>query len=205
MSYSAQEILFSKINEKWPKRNEDFDFIGTNKIAFHPYLDKKKITTKNFLYQLVDYAKNDNQEIAISAIVYKGYKCSGEQKNKFWVWEKEDSHQDELIHIYFNSEYSTVCFNIPLFEKTENERDSLNKFPGINSLQYKRKNKSVKIMQNKLIEFGFSISEKELGYYGKETCEAVKLYYRKVLNINSGTIVKNGKKFGPKAWERLFA
>jgi len=205
MSDSAQEILFSRINEKWPKRNGAFDFIDSNKIILHPDLDKKKTTTKNFLYQLVDYAKNDNQEMAISAIVYKGYKCSGEQKNRFWTWEKEDSHQDELIHIYFNNEYSAVHFNIPLFKKTEKEESDLNKFPGVNSLQYKRKNKSVKVMQNKLIELGFSINEKELGYYGKETCEAVKLYYRKVLNINSGTIVKNGKKFGPKAWERLFA
>jgi hypothetical protein len=204
MSDSAQEILFSRINEKWPKRNKAFDLVDSNKMVFHPDLDKKKTTTKNFLYQLVDYAKNDNEEMAISAIVYKGYRCSGEQKNRFWTWEKENFHQDELIYIYFNDEYNTAHFNIPLFEKTKKEESDLNKFPGVNSLQYKRKNKSVKIMQNKLIELGFSINEKELGYYGKETCEAVKLYYRKVLNINSGTIVKNGKKFGPKAWERLF-
>jgi hypothetical protein len=58
-------------------------------------------------------------------------------------------------------------------------------------------------MQEKLIKNGLSISEKELGYYGKETCESVKLYYRRFLGINSGTIVKHGKSFGPKAWKRL--
>jgi hypothetical protein len=204
MSDSSTNIFLNKINEKWPDRNKNFDLVEINKLAFHPNLDGKKTTIKLLLSELLDYVKNDKKDLAISSIFYENKQCSGQNKNKFWIWETENIYADDLVHIHFNDVEIVPEFDIPLFKKPKKIKKKQTEFPGLKSLQYKRKNRHVKLMQTKLIESGFLINEKELGYYGKATCEAVKMYYRRNLGINSGTIVKDGKKFGPKAWERLF-
>ena len=205
MPDAAPNIFLNKINEKWPTRNKDFDLVEINKITFHPNLDGTKTTIKVLLLELLDYVKNDKEDMAILSIFYNNKQCSGQYKNKFWVWEKENVYGDGLVYIHFNDVDKAPKFDIPLFKKPKRSKKKQIEFPGLKSLQYKRKNRHVKFMQTKLIESGFLINEKELGYYGKETCEAVKMYYRRNLGINSGTIIKDGKKFGPKAWERLFS
>jgi hypothetical protein len=207
MSDFSAQTLFSQIDEKWPERNKSSDFVSLKQISFHSNLDGKKTTTKVFIDDLLHCVKNGLDNNRIVAIIYKNQRASSEQKNRFWAWESINFNNDDIIHIYFNEQnfHETEDFDITIIKKSKQKKKVSVEFPGIKSLQYKRKNKHVKKMQNKLNQKGFFISEKELGYYGKETCEAVKDYYRRVLGINSGTIIKDGKKFGPKAWERLFS
>lgn len=202
MLYEPSEILLFKINKKWPNRDVSDDYVEAKRLSFSPKLDTKKTTAKVFVSQIIDYIKNNKYQ-PIFSIFYNNKKCSGEEKDKFWVWQEESIHQDGLVHIYFNNVLDVPNFDIPIFKDPEKSIKEKYPFPGIKPLQYKRKNNKVKVMQEKLIEAGFPINEKELGYYGKETCEAVSMYYRKSLGFNSGTIVKSGKVFGPKAWKRL--
>jgi hypothetical protein len=201
----ASQRFLSQINDIWPKRNYEHDRISLEKASFHEELDNKKTTAKKLVFALVDLEKNGLNNERISAIVYNNKKASCEKINKFWVWEEDDSHEDALIHIYFNPKkiYDSSDFDLNIFRKPKKEKKQ-NQFPGIRYLQYKRKNRHVKIMQQKLKDAGFFISDKEFGYYGKETCKAVSEYYRLFMSMNSGTIVKDGKKFGPKGWKRLF-
>jgi hypothetical protein len=207
MSCSAPEQFFYHLNERWPSRNKSNDFVSNQQVIFNPDLDGKKTTAKKFIQDLLSSLKNGLDGQRIYAIVYENKKASSEQKQFFWSWRQSNIYDDGLIHIYFNEEKikDSSEFNFAMFSKPQKEKKTTIDFPGIKPLQYKRRNKSVKLMQSKLIQQGFLINEKELGYYGKETCEAVKMYYRRNLGINSGTIVKDGKKFGPKAWERLFS
>jgi hypothetical protein len=206
MLNSAAEKFIYHLNQKWPDRNMSNDLVSDQEVIFDPDLDGKKTTTKVFIQELLFCVKNNLDKERILAIVYENKKASSEQKNSFWSWQESDI-RDSLIHIYFNdlNSNNASTFNFPIFEKSKKIKKKTIDFPGIKSLQYKRKNRHVKTLQNKLNEKGFFVSEKELGYYGKETCEAVKLYYRRVLGIKSDTIIKDGKKFGPKAWERLFS
>jgi len=194
------------LNDKWPDRNTSNDFISEHEVVFNPNLDGKKTTTKIFIQELLFCVKNNLDNERVLAIVYENKKASSEQKNNFWSWQKNNI-DDGLIHIYFNDLHKKNIsrFNFPMFEKSTKIKKKIIDFPGIKSLQYKRKNRYVKTLQNKLNEKGFLINEKEMGYYGEETCAAVKKYYRQVLKIYSGNTARDGKKFGPKAWERLFS
>jgi hypothetical protein len=149
-------------------------------------------------------AKEGLDEGRISSISYQNKTACGHPINKFWIWQDSENFY-ETICIVFSKEkiHDDKNFSIDLFKTKTKDIDSYPKYPGISSVKFKRKNKSVRALQEKLILKGFTISEKEIGYYGLETCEAVKKFYRS-LGIYSGTIAKEGKKLGPKGWKRLF-
>lgn len=203
---SIQTLLY-QINDHWPKRNCQNDFIGENVIIINSDLDGRKNTAKRFVEELAYLAKDGKDDKRIKSISYNGQTASSEYKGRFWLWQKDQSKDPSLIYINLNQMEQDVDdpFVIPLFHKKEKKKENPYKFPGVSPLQYKKRNNSVRMMQNKLIDNGFFISDKELGYYGKETCVAVKQYYRKVLLMRSGTIIKDGKRFGPQGWERLFS
>jgi hypothetical protein len=117
MLRKPSEIFFSKINERWPKRDMSQDHFGENHIFFSTKLDLKKTTAKIFVDQLLDYVKNDKDDQEIVAIFYNNKKSSGEQKDRFWIWQEDDIHQDDLIHIYFKNSSSVPNFHIPFFSK----------------------------------------------------------------------------------------
>ena len=200
--HSASQTFVNHLNKIYPTRNKDNDIVTLDKVIFHNDLDGKSSTTKDLIHQIILLAKSGEDNGCIKSVSFDGKIASSEYKNKFWSW--EDYQNSELIEIIFDENIDIKFFNIPLFKIDKRKKKSRPDFPGIKSLQYKRKNKNVKAMQTLLNKKGFYISEDEFGYYGKETCEAVKLYYRRYLGINSGTIVKDGKRFGPRGWERLF-
>jgi hypothetical protein len=205
--FPAAQTLISQIDKRWPNRIKEKDYFENLCIYIDPLLDGKKnsdSSAKELVDELVQLAKEGLDGQRIISISYKNKVASNHSINKFWIWQKESFVQESIL-IVFNDELKDKKdkFLISLFKEKTKKRGAYPKYPGVSSIKFKRKNKSVLILQKKLIEKGFTISEKEIGYYGLETCEAVKKFYRS-LGIYSGTIAKEGKKIGPKGWKRLF-
>jgi hypothetical protein len=205
----AANILFSQLDEAWPKRNTEHDYVFDNTMIFDEQLDNKKTTANKLVEELISLAKNGKDLERIKSINYNSKKASSEHKDKFWTWENNFSYKPNLIAICFSEDSSNIDepFEVNLFNKNKSEKKdkkNIPDFPGIKSLQYKRRNSHVRVLQEQLNRKGFFVPEKEFGYYGKDTCWAVKNYYRRYLGMTSGTIIKNGKRFGPRGWERLF-
>jgi hypothetical protein len=206
MERSAVSSLVKQIDQKWPERNKERDIVEKDLFVFHSDLDGSQETARRLVEEMVDSAKNGKEDNRFLCISYQGMSASGEQKDKFWKFQNDGKEDLGLIRVYFNEENlnNFKKFNIKILEKPKKTRRKKNEFPGIHVLQFKKRNRSVKRMQDKLVSKGFFINEEEIGYYGSHTCYAVSRYYREVLGINTGNIAKNGNKFGPKAWERLF-
>jgi hypothetical protein len=203
----VSKTLVDQINKRWPNRIKNKDFFDDVFVHIDPCLEGEKGPYKSadiFINQMVQLAKEGLDEGRISSISYQNKMACSHPINKFWIWQDNENFY-ETICIVFNKEkiHNDKKFSIDLFKTKTKTRGSYPKYPGISSVKFKRKNKSVKVLQEKLILKGFIISEKEIGYYGLETCEAVKKFYRS-LGIYSGTIAKEGKKLGPKGWKRLF-
>jgi len=207
MERSAIQSFLKQLDERWPNRNKDFDLIENEFFSFHSNLGDEKEFSDKLIDEIIDFVKNGKDDKRISAVFYKGMFASGEEIDKFWKWQNGGSYNNELITIRFNKETmkNFKKFQINLLTKPKKPRRGPNQFPGTNVLQFKKRNRSVKKLQEKLVSQGFFIDEKEIGYYGSQTCYAVKRYYREVLGVYSGSSAQHGTKFGPKAWERLYS
>jgi hypothetical protein len=203
----AAKTLIDQVNKHWPNRIKEKDSFKDIYVHIDPSLDGEKNSYKsidNFINEMVQLAKEGLDDGRISSVSYRNKIACDQPINKFWVWQ-ENNNSYETICIVFNREEidNDRRFPIQMFKTKTKTRGSYPKYPGVSSVKFKRKNRSVRIMQEKLIAMGFQIPEKELGYYGQETCEAVKKFYRS-LGIYSGTIAKEGKRLGPRGWKRLF-
>jgi hypothetical protein len=204
---SASKALIDQVNKRWPNRIKNKDLFSDVFLYIDPRLEGEKGSYKSaetFINQMVQLAKEGLDDGRISSVSYQNKTACSHPINKFWIWQDSENFY-EIIYIVFNKEkiHDDKKFSIDLFKTKTKARGSYPKYPGVSSVKFKRKNKSVKVLQERLILKGFTISEKEIGYYGLETCEAVKKFYRS-LGIYSGTIAKEGKKIGPKGWKRLF-
>jgi hypothetical protein len=206
MELFAIQTFIKQLNKKWPERNKGFDKIENFCFCFHKNLDGSNSSSEDLINEIIFLVKNGKDLERISAVVYKNKIASGEKKNKFWKWENFNQENDDLIEVFFNETNisNKKKFDMLILEIPKRKRGNA-PFPGIKVLQFQKRNRSIQKMQKKLISEGFGISEREIGYYGQETCAAVKRYYREVLGIYSGDAAKDGKRFGPKAWERLFS
>jgi|GEM_PF-3051528 len=86
-----------------------------------------------------------------------------------------------------------ISFNVNNFASAQNYKCNLNL---LKPVYYKQKNIYVRNLQYCLIELGYKINQKELGYYGSSTVKAVKELYRK----NAEEIYKLAKGTN-KLWE----
>jgi len=202
----AAQTLINQIDARWPNRQKEKDsfsglclHIDSSLEIKKPYRDAEVLAN-----QLVTLAKEGLDKKRIYSVSYKNKIASCYQINKFWTWQHND-REYETICIVFNKdfEHDNEKFLIDFFKTKEKVKESYPKYPGVSSLKFKRKNRSVRALQDRLLSKGFYISEKELGYYGIETCEAVSKFYRS-LGFYSGTIAKEGKRLGPRGWKRLF-
>jgi hypothetical protein len=203
----AARTLVDQVDKRWPDRIKEKDSFADTHVHIDPSLDGKKDSSKSinkFIDEMVQLAKEGRDEGRLSSISYKNKIASDQTINKFWVWQ-ENNDSCETIFFVFNAEkiYNKKSFPIELFKTKKRSRGEYPKYPGTSSVKFKRKNRSIRTMQERLIKKGFLIPEKELGYYGQETCESVKRFYRS-MGIYSGTIAKEGKRMGPKGWKRLF-
>ena len=207
MEKSSISYLIKQMNDKWPNRNTEWDVIEDDAFSFHPDLDGSPETIQQFLQELIDLAKNGEDGERIDSISFRQKIASGKQKNKFWVWQSIDDNSNGLATIKFNLENIKKIqkFNAKILSKPKKTKENPNEFPGPGVLQFKKRNKAVRSMQEKLNAAGFPIPEKEMGYYGEQTCEQIKRYYRTVLGVHSGKSAKYGTRIGPAAWERLFS
>jgi hypothetical protein len=204
---SASKALIDQVNKRWPNRIKNKDLFSDVFLYIDPRLEGEKGSYKSaetFINQMVQLAKEGLDDGRIFSVSYQNKTACSHPINKFWIWQDSENFY-EIIYIVFNKEkiHDDKKFSIDLFKTKTKARGSYPKYPGVSSVKFKRKNKSVKVLQERLILKGFTISEKEIGYYGLETCEAVKKFYRS-LGIYSGTIAKEGKKIGPKGWKKLF-
>jgi hypothetical protein len=205
ISPSAQTLI-NQINKRWPNRIKNGDSFSDSCLHIDPSLEIKK-TCKDaeiLADQLATFAKQGLDKNRILSVSYKNKTANCYQINKFWVWQNSNTEY-KTICIVFNKdfEHDNEKFLIDFFKTKEKVKENYPKYPGVSSLKFKRKNKSVRALQDRLLSKGFYISEKELGYYGIETCEAVSKFYRS-LGFYSGTIAKEGKRLGPRGWKRLF-
>jgi hypothetical protein len=206
-TFPAAKTLINQINYRWPKRINEKDSFDDASVSIDPLLDGRRDSFESaeiFVNEMIQMAKEGLDEDRIYSITYKNKTACNHPINRFWVWQENQNPCDSIL-IVFNKEKinNNKKFPIELFKTKTRTRNKYPKYPGVSSIKFKRKNKSVRSMQEKLIEKGFYISEEELGYYGQETCEAIKKFYRS-LGIYSGTIAKDGKRLGPRGWKRLF-
>lgn len=170
---------------------------------------KKGTTAKEFADQLIQLAREGKDGGRLKYVVYENAIASGTYKNKFWVWRKGNWGHTQHIHVSFTdkAERDGSKFDLPIFEEAKKpepkpepakpaKEPKTPRYP--TTLEYGRKNKDIERLQNKLIEKGFDIPAGATGYYGDQTQKAVKNFYRSI------GLTANGKRFGFKAWNRLF-
>lgn len=178
----------------------DEDFLGNGK-------GQKK--AKQFADELIKLAREGKDGGRLKYVVYENAIASGTYKNKFWVWRTGNWGHTEHVHVSFTNkaQKNASGFDLPIFEEAKKpapkpeppkpaSTPKVPKYP--TTLEYGKKNKDVERLQKKLIEKGFEIPAGATGYYGDQTARAVKQFYR------SMDLTSNGKRFGLKAWNRLF-
>jgi peptidoglycan hydrolase-like protein with peptidoglycan-binding domain len=134
--------------------------------------------------------------------------ASGTHKDKFWVWRKGNWGHTQHIHVSFTDKAKNdgSKFDLPIFQdqparppKPPVNPISPIPFPGNKFVSYGKKNNYVKQMQEQLIAKGYKIPAGATGNYFAQTQKAVKQFYRAEVKTTS-----DGRKMGPKAWNKLF-
>jgi hypothetical protein len=182
-------------------------------------------TAEELANQLIKLAREGKDNGRLKYVVYNNRIASGTHKNEFWTWRKGNWGHTQHIHVSFTSKAQNdgSPFPLEIFNQGQPPKpepvpvppkpapappkppvSKAPKFPGSDNLSFGKKNNHVKMLQEQLIRKGYRIPAGATGTYGQQTANAVKKYYidQKWL---VGTIAQNGKKVGPKGWERLFS
>jgi len=226
---NSATIFRDQVNRRWPNRTKRRDGWIGNKNNHKPNEEGKvfaididenllgpsfslkdnEAAAQQLADELIELARRGKDFGRIKYVAYNKKIASGTKDNSFWVWRPLRKGFEKHIHISFNEdgEKETKPFFLKVFmeQPPENivQENKIPKYPGSEKLILGKRNSQVKLLQEKLMEKGFSIEEKELGKYGETTARAVSGFYKSI-GVNSGTIAKEGTKFGFKAWERLF-
>lgn len=176
---------------------------------------RKGATAEEFANQLIQYAREGKDGGRLKYVVYENRIASGTHKNQYWVWRKGNWGHTQHIHVSFTdkAQRDGSKFDLPIFNKNDEKFDTsvgdlvaeANKpvsgmpFPGNAFVAYGKRNDYVKAMQAQLIARGYDIPAGASGNYFQQTERAVKRFYQQEMRLTS-----NGKKMGPKAWNRLF-
>jgi hypothetical protein len=227
---AAGVTLRDQVNKRWPRRDKSSDgwigdlahqsrpshhnpdaqgFVHALDID-HDFLGpgRGKAEAEKFANELIKLAREGKDGGRLQYVVYNNRIASGTHRNQFWVWRSGNWGHTQHIHVSFTNKANNDGseFKLPIFGNTETSKPqepTIPKYPGVSKLSYKKKNRDVKALQEQLIKKGFNIPAGATSYYGNQTADAVKRFYRKI-GFTSGPISKNGKKVGPKGWERLF-
>lgn len=228
----AGETLRDQINKRWGNRDKRSDgWIGdrahqARKSDHNPDKDgwvhaididenmgagkgRKGATAREFADQLIKYAREGKDDGRLKYVVYENMIASGTYPNQFWTWRKGNWGHTQHIHVSFTDKAETdgSKFNLPIFNESKKEEPAKKPvekvsgipFPGNSFVSYGKRNEYVKDMQAQLIKKGYKIPAGATGNYFQQTEKAVKQFYRQEMKLTS-----NGKKMGPKAWDRLF-
>jgi hypothetical protein len=229
----AGVTLRDQLNQRFPKRDKRSDgWIGdkfhqaAGRVSDHnPDKDgwvhaidvdenmgsgegRKGATAMEFANQLIKYAREGKDGGRLKYVVYENMIASGTHRDKFWVWRKGNWGHTQHIHVSFNdkAENDGSKFDLPIFrDKSTNPQKPQNNavnpipFPGNQFVSFGKSNDYVKQMQKKLIAKGYKIPAGATGNYFGQTERAVQQFYRQEVRTTS-----NGKKMGPKAWNKLF-
>ena len=174
---------------------------------------KKGTTAKEFADQLIQYAREGKDNGRLKYVVYENRIASGTYRDKYWVWRKGNWGHTQHIHVSFTdkAERDGSKFDLPIFRDEPEFETSVGDlvaeaqepvtgmpYPGVAFVQWGKRNDYVKAMQAQLIARGFDIEFGASGNYFHETRDAVKEFYKSI------GLTSNGRKMGPKAWNRLF-
>jgi phosphoribulokinase len=223
---AAGVTLRDQVNKKWPNRDKRSDgWVGDSahqarKSDHNPDKDgwvhaididenmgsgqgRKGSTAKEFADQLIKYAREGKDRGRLKYVVYEDKIASGTYPNTFWTWRGSGYGHQHHIHVSFTdkAERDGSPFDLTIFSDNNekpNTPSTYKPFPGSNFVKFGSKNNYVKELQQQLIKKGQKIPAGATGYYGFQTEAAVKLFYRSI------GLTSNGKKIGPKAWDRLF-
>lgn len=169
---------------------------------------RKGATAMEFANQLIKYAREGKDNGRLKYVVYENMIASGTYRDKFWVWRKGNWGHTQHIHVSFTDKAKNdgSKFDLPIFQdqparppKPPVDPISPIPFPGNKFVSYGKKNNYVKQMQEQLIAKGYKIPAGATGNYFGQTQKAVKQFYRAEVKTTS-----DGRKMGPKAWNRLF-
>lgn len=225
---AAGVTLRDQINKRWPKRDKRSDgWVGDSahqarksdhnpdKNGWVHAIDidenmgagegRKGAVARELADQLIKLAREGKDGGRLKYVVYENMIASGTYPNQFWVWRKGNWGHTQHIHVSFTekAQRNGAKFDLPILEGKEPEKPKPpaidKKFPGIEYLQYGKRNDHVKRMQRQLIKKGFSIPAGPTGYYGQQTVDAVKKF-----NRTQGWTT-DGRKMGKRSWDRLFA
>jgi hypothetical protein len=227
----AGVTLRDQVNNKWKSRDKRSDgWIGNADHQARPsdhnpdkdgwvhaididedFLGKEhgEKIAKEFADQLIKYAREGKDNGRLKYVVYENKIASGTYPNQFWVWRNGSWGHTKHIHVSFTdkAEQDGSKFDLPIFrdenahtpQKPQEKPNSGIPFPGGAFIDFGKRNDYVRQMQKQLIAKGYKIPSGATGRYLSETENAVKQFYRKEMRLTS-----NGKKMGPKAWNRLF-
>jgi murein L,D-transpeptidase YcbB/YkuD len=173
---------------------------------------QKGTTAKKFADQLIKLAREGKDGGRLKYVVYENRIASGTYRDQYWVWRKGNWGHTKHIHVSFTdkAERDGSKFNLEIFKNEKPETDVGHlaaeaqktvtgmPFPGVNFVRYGKTNDYVKAMQAQLIAKGFKIKAGPTGNYFQQTEKAVKDFYKSV------GLTSDGKKIGPKAWNKLF-
>lgn len=176
----------------------DEDFLGKG---------KGQSLAKEFADQLIKYAREGKDGGRLKYVVYENKIASGTHANRYWVWRDGNWGHTQHIHVSFTDKAQNdgSKFDLPIFmdevapQKPTNKPINPIPFPGNNFVSSGKKNDYVKQMQKQLIAKGYKIPAGATGNYFAQTERAVQQFYRNEMKTTS-----DGKKMGPKAWNRLF-
>jgi hypothetical protein len=224
----SADIFLTQINKRWPERYKRRDGWLGKKNNHDPNIDGVvfaldiddhllgveeseggKKECQRLADELIELAKRGLDGGRIKYVAYNKRIASGTNIDQFWIWRPVRRGFDKHMHISFNdvAEEKAKSFPLRIFSEnpliSEKIKKDIPKFPGMEKLSFGKKNIYVRKMQDKLSEKGFSVPEEELGRYGQVTSLVVAAFYKSI-GINSGTIARDGSKFGVKAWEKLF-
>lgn len=228
---AAGVTLRDQVNKKWDKRDKASDgWVGDKNHMARPsdhnpdkngwvhaididedFLGKGRgeKTAKEFADQLIKYAREGKDGGRLKYVVYENKIASGTHANRYWVWRDGNWGHTQHIHVSFTdkAQRDGSKFDLPIFrdenaqtpQKPQEKPNSGIPFPGNGFVEFGKKNDYVKQMQKQLIAKGYKIPSGATGRYFSETENAVKQFYRQEMKLTS-----NGKKMGPKSWNRLF-
>jgi hypothetical protein len=229
----AGVTLRDQLNQKFPKRDKRSDgWVGDKAHQARPSdhnpdkngwvhaidIDenmgsgegRKGATAREFADQLIKYAREGKDGGRLKYVVYENMIASGTHADKFWTWRKGNWGHTQHIHVSFTDKAQNdgSKFDLPIFKNepvapaTSNNQNNATvsvPFPGNAFASFGARNDYVKKMQKQLIKKGYKIPSGATGNYFQQTQKAVQEFYRREMKLTS-----DGKKMGPKAWNRLF-
>jgi hypothetical protein len=176
---------------------------------------RKGAVAREFADQLIEYARKGKDGGRLKYVVYENMIASGTHRDKYWVWRKGNWGHTQHIHVSFTdkAQRDGSKFDLEIFKDGGKEVPETSvgdliaevsepvtgmPYPGVRNVKWGERNDYVKALQAQLIAKGFAIKAGPTGNYFHQTRNAVRSFYR---SINQ---TSDGRKMGPKAWNRLF-